>query len=172
MTLPASIRKFTLTAHITASVGWLGSVASFLALAIAGAISRDDHTVRSAYVALQIVASVIIVPLSFASLITGLVQSLGTAWGLFRHYWVIAKLIINVLSTLTLLLHMNAVRYMADAAMRKTVLSGDLRSVRLQLIADAAAAVVALLIATFLSVYKPRGITPYGWRKQREEARR
>ncbi len=30
------VRKFALTAHITFSVGWLGAVAGFLALAIAG----------------------------------------------------------------------------------------------------------------------------------------
>ena len=35
--------------------------------------------------------------------------------------------------------------------------------------ADASAAVLALLVATTLSVYKPRGVTPYGWRKQREQ---
>jgi len=30
------LRKFVLTAHVTLSVGWLGAVAGFLALAIAG----------------------------------------------------------------------------------------------------------------------------------------
>ena len=45
-------------------------------------------------------------PLCFASLFSGLVQSLGTEWGLFRHYWVLFKLLINVLPTALLLLHM------------------------------------------------------------------
>ena len=45
----------------------------------------------------------------------------------------------------------------------------DLRRIRIQLAFDAAAALVALLVNTTLSVYKPRGLTKYGWRKQREQ---
>lgn len=48
-------------------------------------------------------------PFSLAALLTGVVQSVGTAWGLLRHYWVIAKLLITVLATLLLLVHMQPV---------------------------------------------------------------
>lgn len=47
--------------------------------------------------------------------------------------------------------------------------AGDLRGVRLQLVADAGAALAALLVATVLSVYKPRGLTKYGHRMRRAE---
>jgi hypothetical protein len=33
----------------------------------------------------------------------------------------------------------------------------------------AALALLVLLVATTLAVYKPRGMTPYGWRKQHEQ---
>lgn len=41
----------------------------------------------------------------------------------------------------------------------------------MQLIADAVAALLVLLAATILSIYKPRGVTPYGQRilRQRDE---
>ena len=32
------LRKFALTTHVTSSVGWLGAVGAFLALAIAGVV--------------------------------------------------------------------------------------------------------------------------------------
>jgi hypothetical protein len=35
------LRKLALLAHVTCSVGWLGAVAGFLALAIAGLASRE-----------------------------------------------------------------------------------------------------------------------------------
>ncbi len=169
MTLTPWVRKFALTAHVTSSVGWLGAVAAFLALAVVGLTSRDAQRVRAAYLAMELTGWFVIVPLSFASLLTGLVQALVTPWGLFRHYWVLAKLLINILSTGLLLLHMRPVSRMA-AVVGETALSNtDHRRLRIQLVADSGAALIALLVATTLSVYKPRGMTRYGWRKQREE---
>ncbi|HEU4747191.1 MAG TPA: hypothetical protein VFS56_01730, partial [Gemmatimonadaceae bacterium] len=58
----------------------------------------------------------VIVPLTLASLLTGLVQSLGTEWGVFRHYWVVFKLLINVFSTIVLLMYIRTVGYFATVA--------------------------------------------------------
>lgn len=168
---PPRLRKLTLTLHVTASVGWLGAVAAFLALAIAGLTSTSSETVRSAYLAMDLVGWFVIVPFSIASLLSGVVQSLGTVWGLLRHYWVIAKLLITVLATLLLLVHMQPVGHLADAAARAALEGGELEGMRIQLIADAAAALVVLLTAAALSVFKPRGVTRYGRRRQEPPAR-
>lgn len=162
------LRKLALTADVTTSVGWLGAVAGFLALAVAGLTSGDDQTVRAAYVAMDLIARCVIVPLGLASLLTGLVMSLGTRWGLLRHYWVVSKFMITVLALVILLVHLRPIDHVAGVA-RETTLSGeDLRELRVQLVADAGAALVALLAATALAVYKPRGMTRYGWRKEHE----
>lgn len=171
MTMTLRLRKFALTAHVTSSVGWLGAVAGFLALAIAGLTSQDAQMVRAAYLAMELIASFVIVPLSLASLFSGLAQSLGTRWGLFRHYWVLIKLLITILSIIILLVHMQPISFMAGVAAETTLSSADLRQLRIQLVADAGAALLVLLVATMLGVYKPRGLTPYGWRKQREAGR-
>ena len=163
------LRKFALTAHVTSSVGWLGAVAGFLALAVAGLTSPDAQMVRAADLAMELTGWFVIVPLSFASLLTGFVQSLGTEWGLFRHYWVLIKLLIAVLATVILLVHMQPIAYIAGVAAKTTLVSSDHRQVRIQLVADAGAALLVLLVATTLSVYKPRGLTPYGWRKQQAD---
>lgn len=165
-----SVRKLALTAHVVASVGWLGAVASFLALALAGVTVGDAELVRAAYVAADLVTWWVIVPLSGASLVTGLVQALGTTWGLFRHYWVLAKLLLTVAATAGLLLHTRPIGFVARSARARLLAPGELSSVRTQLIVDAAAALVVLLITTALSVFKPRGLTRYGWRKQHEDA--
>lgn len=156
------VRKFALTAHVTASVGWLGSVAAFLVLAIAGLRNENPQTVRAAYLAMDLLAWYIIVPLCFASLATGLIQALGTQWGLLRHYWVIIKLLITLLSTIILLIHMRPITHIAEVAAATSLANTDLRRLRFQLVFDAAAAVVALLVATTLSIYKPKGVTGSG----------
>ena len=164
MLMPPRLRKLALTAHVVSSVGWLGAVVSFLALAITGLISQDAQGVRAAYLALELTGWWVIVPLSFASLLTGIVQSLGTKWGLFQHYWVLIKLLMNVAGSIVLLLHMRLIRLVAAAAAETTLSNSDLRDVRIKLAATASAAVLVLLVATTLSVYKPRGRTRYGWR--------
>ena len=164
MPMTPRVRKLALTTHVTSSVGWLGAVAAFLALAIAGLTSQDAQMVRAAYLAMHMTTWFVIVPLSFAALLTGLVQSLGTSWGLFRHYWVVAKLGLTVLATVILLVHTQPIGRVAAVA-AETLLSGtDLRQLRIQLVADAGAALLALLVATTLSVYKPWGLTNYGRR--------
>jgi hypothetical protein len=90
------LRKFALTVHISASVGWLGAVVAYLALAVVTRTSQDAQMVRAAYLSLEpITGYVVLVPLAFTSLLTGLVMSLGTPWGLFRHYWVVFQTPVN-----------------------------------------------------------------------------
>ncbi len=162
------LRKVALTTHVTCSVGWLGAVACFLALAVAGLCSQDLQRVRAAYLATELMTWSVIVPLSFASLLTGLVSSLGTTWGLFRHYWVVAKLVLTIVATMLLLLHTRPIGWVAAATAETTLSGGDLRQVRIQLVADAGAALLVLLVNTTLAIFKPRGMTRYGWRKQHE----
>jgi hypothetical protein len=167
MTMAPGVRKLALTAHVAASVGWLGAVAVFLALAVAGLTSEDAELVRGAYLTMDWAAWVVLVPLSLASLLTGLVQALGTTWGLFRHYWVVFKLLINLFATIVLLTYTETLSALADVAANP---SADLDSVRhASPVLHAALALVLLLAATVLAVYKPRGVTWYGRRTQRGE---
>lgn len=108
-----------------------------------------------------------IVPLSLASPLTGIVQSLNTTWGLFRHYWILAKLLITIPATILLLLHLQPIGHLARVVAQTTLASGELGRMRIKLAANAGAALMVLLTATALSVFKPWGLTPYGQRKQR-----
>ena len=164
--MPPGWRKVALTAHVTTSVGWLGAVAVFLALAVTGLTSDDPQTVRGVYVAAKVTTWLVIVPLNLTALLTGLVQSLGTTWGLFRHYWVLIKLLLTVVATVLLLLHTQPIGSVADAALSGPVAGDDLRDLRVQLVGDAVAALLLLLTTTALSVWKPRGLTRYGQRSR------
>lgn len=163
------LRKFVLSAHIASAVGWLGALVSFLALAVAGLTSQDAQMVRGAYLAMDFTARFVLVPLALASLLTGTVQSLGGTWGLFRHYWVLFKFLITVFAAIFLLVHTSVISAVAGVAAETTLSSADLRASRIQLVVDPALALLAFLAAVTLSVYKPRGMTRYGQRKQRKQ---
>jgi hypothetical protein len=167
MTMPPQLRKFVLTAHVTSSVGWLGAVVVFLALAVVGLTSEDAQTVRGAYLVMGPAAELVLVPLAFASLLTGMVQALGTTWGLFRHYWVLFKLLMTVFVTIVLLIYMETFSAMAGVAANPSADLGVVRNASPML--HAALALLVLLVAVTLAVYKPRGMTRYGWRKQHQQ---
>ena len=168
MIMTPGLRKFALVAHVTFSIGWFGAVAVFLALAIVGLTSQDDQMVRAVYLAMNVTTWTVIVPLAFASLLTGIVSSLGTRWGLFRHYWVLIKLLITIFSTIVLMVHTQPISLLAGVAAKTPVSSANLLRPQIQMVVASAATLVVLLLLTVLSVYKPQGMTPYGWRKQQE----
>ncbi len=166
MIMSRLVRQFALTAHVTCSVGWLGAVVVFLGLAIMGLTRQDAQTVRGVYMVMEPAAWFVLVPFALASLLSGLVMSLGTPWGLFRHYWVVFKLLINVFATTVLLIYMGTFRHMAAVAADPSLELGMVRNPSPAL--HAVLALLLLVVATVLAVYKPRGVTPYGRRKQLE----
>ncbi|MFD7978329.1 hypothetical protein [Streptomyces sp. NPDC059071] len=170
MAMSPRVRRLALTAHVTASVGWFGAVAVFLALAITGLVARDALTARSVYVTMGVTGWYVIVPFCFAALASGIVSALGTTWGLLRHYWVTVKLTITALATGALLLHMPAIGRLTDAAASPAWTGDDLLGLRTQLVVQSGAALIVLLGATALSVYKPQGRTRYGQRLQQRQA--
>ena len=159
MPMGPGLRKFALTAHVTSSVGWIGAVVAFLVIALVALLNADAEKVRAASTTMELMGWFVIVPFSLASLASGLIQSLGTPWGLFRHYWVIAKLMITVGASVLLVLHMRVVSSIAVAASDGATPPGHMQGPKMQVVADAAAALLVLLIAAALSIYKPQGRT-------------
>jgi len=166
------VRKLTITAHVAFSVGWLGATAAFLVLSIAGITSHDPQVVRGAYLSMDLISRFVVIPMSFAALATGLLQALGTPWGLFRYYWIIAKFSLAIFATIALLVHQFAA--VAEAAKRvsgaaaETLFGSDLAYLKTELVRAPGVAILLLLVVTTLGVYKPWGLTGYGRRKQQE----
>ena len=123
--------------------------------------------VRADYLVMESISWWVIVPLCLASLLTGVVSSLGTPLGLFRQYWILIKLLMTVVSTFVLFVHMQPITLATRIAAHGFVGERHL-SLQVQLLVASAAALIVLVVATALSVYKPRGLTPYGWRKRYE----
>jgi hypothetical protein len=162
------LRRLALTAHLTFSIGWVGAVTAFLALAIAGVMSRDGQMVRSAYLAMHFLVSWVVVPLAFTALLSGVVSALGTKWGLFRHYWVLTKLLLTIVAIVILLVQLRPIRRLAEAAAGPTWTLTGLAEMQRPLI-HAAGGLVVLLAVQVLGVYKPWGMTRYGRSQNRDE---
>ena len=165
MTLSVGLRRAGLLLHIAASVGWLGAVATSLALAGLAVTADDPRTVNAVYLVLQPLGWYVLVPFGIASLVTGVTQSLITVWGLVRHYWVVVKLVLTVFAAAVLLLYTRTLDALAETA-RVAADGGPSMTTTASPLVHAAGAAVLLLVALALSVYKPRGLTPAGHRRR------
>jgi hypothetical protein len=167
ITMKPPLRKVMLTLHITVSVGWIGAVATYVVLVLAAMTSENVPTLRAVWIAMRVIGWLAVVPLSLASLLSGLIMSLGTKWGLFRHYWVLFSLVLTVFANVILLQHMQTVNALAALAAEMT--SGDVTTLREGLNGElfhAGVGLILLMVVQVMNVYKPRGMTPYGWRRQ------
>jgi uncharacterized membrane protein len=164
MTMAPSLRRAVLTAHVVTSVGWLGAVLAYLALDVTASTSADVEVVRAAYVAMELTAVYAIVPLALASVVIGVVNALGTSWGLFQHYWVVLKLLLTLVATAVLLAETQTIRSLAETAGSGV----DPRGLPSTL-PHSVGGLIVLLLITVLSIYKPKGLTRYGWRRQQAQ---
>jgi len=162
MTFSPPVRKFLLTVHVTVSVGWLGAIAAYIALNVPAVTSTDPQTVQAAYLMMEPVALYGILPLSLATVVTGIVQSLGSPWGLFRHYWVVVTLVMTLVATAVLIEHLGTIRALSAMARDPNI---DMRNAGGDLF-HSIGGLVVLLVPLWLNMYKPRGLTRYGWRRQ------
>lgn len=171
MILSPGWRKIWLTTHVLSSIGWFGAVAVFLTLALFGMTSQDLQLVRAGYLAMKLTGWFVIVPFAALSLGSGIVSSLGTKWGLFRYYWVLLKLVITTGATFLLLVHTQTIDRLSAIAARTPVPGAYPYGMQLKMVVTSGATVVVLIMLTGLAVYKPRGMTPYGQRKQDERGK-
>ncbi|MDD7942681.1 hypothetical protein PHK61_30135 [Actinomycetospora lutea] len=132
----------------------MGAAACYLVLGMVAGSTSDPGAIRSAWAALDLLGWTVVVPLAVAALTTGLVVSRTSAWGLFKHWWVLLSLVLTSLATVVTVLHMLDV---SETARRAAVATPD---ELLRLGGDTfhpAAGLVVLLVVAVLNVYKPRG---------------
>jgi hypothetical protein len=164
------LRKFALTAHLAVSIGWIGAVAAYLTLDVTVATSQDAQNLRAAWIAMGAITARAIVPLAVASLLTGLVMSLGTKWGLLRHWWVLISFLLTTFAAIVLMSESGYIAHAAAVAADPTTSEEALRALPNTLL-HSIGGMVVLLAVQVLNMYKPRGLTRYGWRRQQEERR-
>lgn len=170
MILSPSLRRLVLATHLAVSIGWLGAIAAYLPLDVAAATSDDEATLRAAYLAMDLIARTAIVPLAVAALVTGVVISLGTRWGLIRHWWTLISLVLTTIATIVLFVETRVIGAMAASAADPTTPAEALRGLG-NTLPHSIGGMVVLGLVLVLNVYKPRGLTRYGWRKLQQERR-
>lgn len=144
------VRRPLLLAHVVVSVGLLGQGWVLIVLNLIALTTDDGALARSAYRLMEVLVFTGGIPLSLLSLVTGLVLAPAGPWGLFRHTWVFAKLLLLI-----------GVVLVGTFLATPDVLAAHgppyPDALQWPQVAVSAAQATMLLAATALSVYRPRG---------------
>ena len=147
--LSPGLRKLVLAAHVLVAGGWFGVVVAKLVLELAAATAQAAEIPRAAYLFMGLIDRALFPPMALGTLLTGVVLAVGTAWGLFRHYWIMAKLVLTVAVIVTGVVFVGAWLEEARAAA-----SGP---AAVRLVYASLAHLLMLGAATVISIYKPLG---------------
>lgn len=93
-------------------------------------------------------------------MLLSILRSVITPWGLFRYYWIIFKLVLMAVAVIVLLIQTPTINAPGEAAMISDFTA--LQAGRASMVLHSAGGLAVLLLATILSVYKPRGLTAFG----------
>ncbi|MFD7387238.1 DUF2269 family protein [Streptomyces sp. NPDC059852] len=160
-------RRGLLVVHVIASAGWLGLTLGLLALGTTAATTGSAAAVEASVRAMKLFADWLLLPLAVLTLVSGLVLSLGTHWGLARHRWVYTKFWLTLATTAATAL---VLRPAVNAAVAEVAAGGPLPDTQ-DVLMGPVVSLSAYVFMTVISVLKPWGLTRRG-RRQREEAAR
>jgi hypothetical protein len=103
---------------------------------------------------MDIVASLVVLPLIVAALGLGILQALVTPWGLLRQAWIVWKLGLTAVALAVFLLQLPAIAALALRASDGGALPAE---ARMAMVLHSAGGLAVLLAAAALSIYKPAG---------------
>nr|CEL17482.1 Flavodoxin reductases (ferredoxin-NADPH reductases) family 1; Vanillate O-demethylase oxidoreductase [Kibdelosporangium sp. MJ126-NF4] len=160
-------RKALVATHVIASASWVGITATIVAMSVVAMTTRDAEVMLVTYRLMESFDLTLLPWANFASTLSGIAVGIVTPWGLVRYYWVAIKLAISV-SILVLafgFLHNRLVAAAADAdRLATTGAAPDLGSLPETVFGGFTFALINLVAAVLLSLYKPGGKTKRGKR--------
>lgn len=157
--LKPPVRRALLVVHVAVSVSWLGLTLGLLTLGITAYTTGDPTLTEASYRAMKVFSDWLLVPVVVTTLVSGLVLSLGTPWGLARHRWVWIKFWITLVTGA-------ATVFALRPGIVHAASSGGVPDS--SLVAAPSVATAAYLFMTVISVLKPWGLTRRGRRHRAE----
>jgi hypothetical protein len=133
-------RQAVVWLHVVSSVAWMSQALALVVLMSSGAPAMADR-----------LDTVLLAPMANVSAFTGLLLAGATAWGYFRHWWVLTKFALT-------LGQLYAGIFLLSPALRD---SADTGAVAWPQIAGASLMASALAFQAWLSVAKPGRKTPW-----------
>lgn len=168
-------RQALLAAHVLSSAAWLGMAVMFVALSLLALRAANVRDAQTIYESMAFFDQTMLPWANVAATTSGFALGVTTKWGIVRHWWVVIKVLISfaILGIAFGFLHDALERSAAEAAHLATVggAVSDVDSSGQVVLWGFTLALVSLIGAMLLSLYKPRGMTWWGRRQNPRQAR-
>ena len=152
--VPTPARTALLTVHVVSTAAWIGLDVA-LGLLVFVPTAEPEWTAACYQVLPLLFWPLMIV--GVLSLFSGVALGLVTRWGLVRHWWVAIKLVLNVV-LIVLVAVLLGPGLDAAGEFGRAVAAGEVPAVEVpRLYMPPIVSTTALIVATALSVAKPRG---------------
>ncbi|MEU4465401.1 DUF2269 domain-containing protein [Streptomyces sp. NPDC024017] len=155
-------RRAVLVVHVIVSACWLGLTLGLLALGITAATTGSAGTVEASVRSMELFADWLLLPVAFLTLLSGLLLSLGTVWGLARYRWVYTKFWLTLATTTATVF---ALRPGVNSAVTAVAAGGPLPDAG-DVLFGPVVSLSAYVFMTVISVLKPWGMTHRGRRRR------
>jgi hypothetical protein len=149
-------RKGVLVAHIVAAGSWIGLDVMLGVLIFTPLLTSVTAVAALCYQVLPLLLWPILLS-GLMCLVTGIVLGVGTHHGLVRYWWVLVKLILNVVLTLLVLVLLRPGLDEAAEAGRQLAAGRPAGVDMSNMVFPPIVSGVSLVVATVLAVYKPWG---------------
>ncbi len=149
-------RKGVLVAHIVAAGAWIGLDVMLGVLVFTPLLTSDAAVAALCYQVLPLLLWPILLS-GLTCLVTGVVLGAGTHHGLVRYWWVLVKLVLNVVLTLLVLVLLRPGLDEAAAVGRQLATGAAVSADLSNLVFPPIVSGTSLVVATVLAVYKPWG---------------
>jgi hypothetical protein len=149
-------KKWWLSAHILFSAIWLGVTVTFLILSISVLLTNDNQVIKAYYSSMLKIEETAGRASLIGTVITGLILSIFTKWGLFKFYWIITK---EILTLFCLVLGFIFIYYWTINGIHfsEEAIGDNFIENHYQLMIWIIIQVILLAILFILSVFKPWG---------------
>ncbi|MFD9960436.1 DUF2269 family protein [Amycolatopsis sp. NPDC058986] len=144
-------RQAVVWLHVLSSVVWIGEALALMTLLVLGATTDDPRVRVSATSMAHVLDTTLLAPMANAAAFTGILLAASTAWGFFRHWWVLTKFVLT-------LAQLYAGIFLLSGALRDSVeaaRAGAPVPIGWPLIAGTALMAGVLAFQAWLSVAKP-----------------
>ncbi|MBM7553354.1 hypothetical protein [Thalassobacillus pellis] len=157
MNLSIKPRRWLLIFHLLFCAIMFGNMVTFLLLSIAASSTEDSNLMEACYQIMHLLSETSVRASTFATIITGVLLSVWTKWGLFKYYWILAK---EGLTLLLFGLNVWAMEAWTNRALTKvtsTTFPTTSAIVQLDLWVGIILQLFTLILIFAISVFKPWG---------------
>ncbi len=154
-------KSFLVAIHVIAVASWIGGTLGMMLLGLYLQNAANGEQLAYTLVSMEVIDENLLKYPALLSLLTGIMLSVWTQWGLVKYYWVMMKLVLTIMTILIGIFFLNdwtaSLAEMVEKMGFSTLQNPDFQKTWLSMIITASFNLICLVLMVFLTYFKPFG---------------